>query len=129
MIARHPCRSVQGWEGCGAWWSPLTGAVRIDPTQQGGRCRWPTASLRAFESGANRWFNLLWLLPIGFVGLIVAVAAAKGLRDTPSVQRFIVRYPGTLPATSASPKPGLPIWVGFGGYNQDHEFFGYRQSI
>ena len=28
------------------------------------------------------------------------------------MQRFIVRYPGTLPATSASPKPELPISVG-----------------
>ena len=30
--------------------------------------------------GHGRWFNLLWLLPIGFVLLIVAVAAAKGLQ-------------------------------------------------
>ena len=31
--------------------------------------------------GQSRWFNLLWLLPIGFLLLIIAVAAAKGLRD------------------------------------------------
>ena len=31
--------------------------------------------------GRGRWFNLLWLLPIGFVLLLVAVAVAKGLRD------------------------------------------------
>ena len=31
--------------------------------------------------GANRWFNLLWLVPIGFVLLLVAVAAAKELRN------------------------------------------------
>ena len=53
-----------------------------------------TASRPGCGSGRNRWFNLLWLLPIGFVGLIVAVAAAKGLRNVPSVERFIVRYPG-----------------------------------
>lgn len=41
--------------------------------------------------GRSRWFNLLWLLPIGFVVLIFAVAAAKGLREAPSVQRFIDR--------------------------------------
>lgn len=29
--------------------------------------------------GRSRWFNLLWLLPIGFVLLIIAVAVAKGL--------------------------------------------------
>ncbi|MEJ7715159.1 MAG: hypothetical protein WKF40_05395 [Thermoleophilaceae bacterium] len=43
--------------------------------------------------GRSRWFNLLWLLPIGFVVLIAAVAAAKGLRSTASVQRFIERLP------------------------------------
>ena len=46
--------------------------------------------------GRNRWFNLLWLLPIGFVVLISAVAVAKGLRKIPSVEHFIARYPGTI---------------------------------
>ena len=45
--------------------------------------------------GRSKWFNLLWLLPIGFVLLIVAVAVAKGCAVMPSVQRFIRRYPGT----------------------------------
>ena len=40
----------------------------------------------------RRWFNLLWLLPIGFVVLLVAVAVAKGLRGA-SVQRFIAPVP------------------------------------
>ena len=31
--------------------------------------------------GRNRWFNLLWLLPIGFVVLISAVAVAQGRRS------------------------------------------------
>jgi sulfoxide reductase catalytic subunit YedY len=62
--------------------------------------------------GRSRWFNLLWLLPIGFVLLIVAVAVAKGLRDTSSVQGFIVRYPGAVETASAKRHPGLPIWVG-----------------
>ncbi|PZS38816.1 MAG: hypothetical protein DLM62_11680, partial [Pseudonocardiales bacterium] len=44
--------------------------------------------------GRSRWFNLLWLLPIGFVILIVAVAAAKGLRNTGPVQHFIAANPG-----------------------------------
>ena len=62
--------------------------------------------------GTSRWFNLLWLLPIGFVALIVAVATAKGLRNMPSVERFIVRYPGTIETASATANPGLPAWVG-----------------
>jgi DMSO/TMAO reductase YedYZ molybdopterin-dependent catalytic subunit/thiosulfate reductase cytochrome b subunit len=59
--------------------------------------------------GRERWFNLLWLLPIGFVVLITAVAIAQGLRNMPAVQRFIERYPGTI--VSPRTKPGIPWWV------------------
>ena len=62
--------------------------------------------------GHSRWFNLLWLLPIGFVILIVAVAAGKGLRDMTSVQHFIGSYPGTVVSADAVRHPGLPVWVG-----------------
>lgn len=62
--------------------------------------------------GRSRWFNLLWLLPIGFLVLIIAIAAAKGLRDTASVQDFIARNPGTIGSADAVGHPGLPIWVG-----------------
>jgi len=61
--------------------------------------------------GRDRWFNLLWLLPIGFFGLIVAVVIAKGLRNMPSVQRFMVRYPGTVGTVNDEASPGFPIWV------------------
>jgi sulfoxide reductase catalytic subunit YedY len=53
----------------------------------------------------------LWLIPIGFVLLIVAVAAAQGLRHVPAVARFIARYPGTAVSASARADPGLPVWV------------------
>ena len=62
--------------------------------------------------GRDRWFNLLWLLPIGFVLLIVAVAAAKGLRHVPAVERFIARYPGTIESARDTASPGVPAWVG-----------------
>lgn len=62
--------------------------------------------------GPSRWFNLLWLLPLGFVVLIVAIAAAKGLRDMTPVQDFIARNPGTVASADAERRPGLPIWVG-----------------
>jgi sulfoxide reductase catalytic subunit YedY len=62
--------------------------------------------------GRSRWFNLLWLLPVGFAVLLVAVAVAKGLRDTSAVQRFIARYPGAVETAGAKAHPGLPIWVG-----------------
>jgi methionine sulfoxide reductase catalytic subunit len=57
----------------------------------------------------SRWFNLLWLLPIGWGLLIAAVAIAQGLRNMTAVQRFMARYPGTL--TSPGAHPGLPWWV------------------
>ncbi|MDQ0834591.1 sulfoxide reductase catalytic subunit YedY [Streptomyces achromogenes] len=60
----------------------------------------------------SRWFNLLWLLPIGFVGLLGCVAAAKGLRDMPSVQRFITEYPGIDPrADPDGAYLGVPSWA------------------
>ncbi len=59
----------------------------------------------------QKWFNLLWLLPIGFLALIVAVAAAKGLRGTPAIERFIARYPGTI-KPGAGVVTGTPLWVG-----------------
>jgi DMSO/TMAO reductase YedYZ molybdopterin-dependent catalytic subunit len=59
-------------------------------------------------------------LPIGFALLVVAVAVAKGLLGFKQVKwikgiEFVAHY--------------SEIGGGYGGYNQDHEFFGYRQSI
>jgi methionine sulfoxide reductase catalytic subunit len=61
--------------------------------------------------GRSKWFNLLWLIPIGFVLLIAAVAIAKGLLNDPAVQRFIARYPGV---TSGKAAIGMPAWVEVG---------------
>ena len=61
--------------------------------------------------GRSRWFNLLWLLPIGFVLLLIAVAAAKGLRDEPAVQRFIARNPGTVAPSHPDATTGIPAWA------------------
>jgi methionine sulfoxide reductase catalytic subunit len=60
--------------------------------------------------GRSKWFNLLWLLPIGFLVLIILVAVAKGLRGDPFMQRFIRQYPGTL-APSRSTPVGFPAWL------------------
>ncbi|OHU94249.1 molybdopterin-dependent oxidoreductase [Mycobacterium talmoniae] len=60
--------------------------------------------------GKDKWFNLLWLLPIGFVGLIVAVAIGKGLYNNPSVHAFVERYPGS---DATNVPPGLPAWAGW----------------
>ncbi|MDF9750406.1 molybdopterin-dependent oxidoreductase [Arthrobacter sp. ES3-54] len=60
----------------------------------------------------SKWFNLLWLLPIGFVLLIAGVAVAKGLRELPEVQSFMRQFPGMseLPADAPS---GFPAWLGW----------------
>jgi hypothetical protein len=94
--------------------------------------------------GRDKWFNLLWLIPIGYVLLVAAVAIGKGLRNMPAVQEFITRHPGA--DKPAGPALGMPAWVGwthffnlflmtfiirsgFGGYNEDHEYFGPRHTI
>ncbi|MFZ1995404.1 MAG: molybdopterin-dependent oxidoreductase [Solirubrobacteraceae bacterium] len=61
--------------------------------------------------GRSRWFNLLWLLPISFLLLIIAIAVAKGLRDEAFMQRFIRQYPGTAVRTPPAGTTGFPGWV------------------
>ncbi len=84
----------------------------VDPTTWAGSIPQATGIAPRLRIGRSRWFNLLWLLPSGFVVLIVAVAAAKGLRASPSVQRFLESHPGTVEPAGAEAQPGLPLWVG-----------------
>ena len=56
----------------------------------------------------KRWFNVLWLLPIGFVGLVLAAAVAHELRWLPAVQEFIARYPGE---GTGGEYEGFPGWL------------------
>ena len=84
----------------------------VDPTTWAGSVPVARGIAPRVRIGRSRWFNLLWLLPIGFVVLIVAVAAAKGLRNMTSVQDFIARNPGTVVSAVAAANPGLPLWVG-----------------
>ena len=61
--------------------------------------------------GRGRWFNLLWLLPLGYLLLLVAVAAAKYLRTFSSVQHFIDTHPGTVISASSEQHAGFPWWL------------------
>ncbi|WP_155853943.1 molybdopterin-dependent oxidoreductase [Arthrobacter sp. H5] len=63
--------------------------------------------------GHSKWFNLLWLIPIGFVLLVIGIAVAKGLRDIPVIAQFVERYPGTVVPAGAEVNGGLPAWVGW----------------
>jgi DMSO/TMAO reductase YedYZ molybdopterin-dependent catalytic subunit/thiosulfate reductase cytochrome b subunit len=65
--------------------------------------------------GHSKWFNLLWLIPIGFVILIAAIAVARGLRTVPAVQDFMTTYPGTSELPSWAPV-GFPAWLGWQHY-------------
>ncbi len=61
--------------------------------------------------GRDKWFNLLWLIPIGFVLMLAGVAIGKGLHHMPAVQSFIERYPGTDEHSGAV--IGRPAWIGW----------------
>jgi thiosulfate reductase cytochrome b subunit len=60
--------------------------------------------------GHSKWFNLLWLIPIGIVLLLVAIAVAKGLREVPAVQSFMHQFPGMSELPAAAPV-GFPAWL------------------
>jgi DMSO/TMAO reductase YedYZ molybdopterin-dependent catalytic subunit/thiosulfate reductase cytochrome b subunit len=56
--------------------------------------------------GANRWFNLLWLIPIGWALLLLGIGVAQYLRSLPSVEAFIASHPGmgfAVPFDAAMP--------------------------
>ncbi len=107
----RPSSSVPPREGKG-YRSQLTkGADVVDPATWAGSIPQAQGIAPRVRVGRSRWFNLLWLLPIGFVLLLVAIAAAQGLRGIPSVERFIERYPGTVETAAARAYPGFPVWV------------------
>lgn len=62
--------------------------------------------------GQSKWFNLLWLVPVGLLLLLVGIAVAKGIRGLPAVQDFIQRYPGMSELPGNAPA-GFPAWVGW----------------
>ena len=82
----------------------------VDPASWAGSVPAQSGIAPRVRVGRSKWFNLLWLLPIGFLVLIVGVAVAKELRGFSSVQSFIARSPGTV---QAGGQPGIPTWVGW----------------
>lgn len=81
----------------------------VDPETWAGAIPAASGIAPRIRIGANRWLNLLWLIPIGFVALIAAIAVAKGLRTMPEVQQFIARHPGTGFATDLA--GAMPAWL------------------
>ena len=58
----------------------------------------------------KRWFNVFWLIPLGGLFLIVAIAVGQELRRIPAVEQFIARYPGTVTSVPAR-NFGYPAWL------------------
>ncbi len=58
----------------------------------------------------KRWVSMLWALPLGFVALILAIAAAQSLREYPEVRALIEHYPGIAQA-APSVDSGFPWWL------------------
>src|SRR5664279_6121394 len=51
----------------------------------------------------QRWINVLWALPLGFLLIVIGVAVAQALRELTAVQEFLVRYPGVPTSARAVP--------------------------
>ncbi|MFL6044510.1 MAG: molybdopterin-dependent oxidoreductase [Propionibacteriaceae bacterium] len=81
----------------------------VDPKTWSGSLpnQWGTAPM--LRVGRSKWFNLLWLAPIGFGLLIIGVVVAQALRELPSVQAFIEKYPGNIPPPNGI--QGIPAWA------------------
>src|SRR5215472_7996055 len=84
-------------------------ADRVDVAER--RRRIPPVRARVPEVRiGKRWVNILWLLPIGAVGLLIGIAVCQQLRTYTAVQNFIKTYPGTgsfQPAVTT----GFPLWL------------------
>jgi sulfoxide reductase catalytic subunit YedY len=98
--------TVRDWR-----WQLTPGEDQINTATWAGSVPQATGIAPRIRVGRSKWFNLLWLLPIGLVLLLVAVAVAKGLRGDPVIQRFIARYPGTLYSARAKAATGFPAWL------------------
>lgn len=86
------------------------GEDTIDPSTWAGSVPEERGIAPRIRIGSGKWFNLLWLIPIGFFILISLVAVAKGLRETDAVAGFIRDNPGTVETVGL--KPAMPIWIG-----------------
>lgn len=81
----------------------------VDPTRWAGSIPAAFGIAPRLRIGANRWFNTLWLLPIGCGLLLLGVAAAQYLRGLADVAQFVRAHPGTgFAARFATP---LPAWA------------------
>ncbi|GAA3766335.1 hypothetical protein GCM10022240_18560 [Microbacterium kribbense] len=83
----------------------------IDPSTWAGSVPDVRGTAPHVRIGHDKWFNLMWLIPLGFAALVVAIAVAQGLREIPAVQDFMRTYPGTVERPDSQQLAGFPAWV------------------
>jgi sulfoxide reductase catalytic subunit YedY len=94
----------------GQWRERLTkGEDIVDPNTWAGSAPVAFGIAPRLRIGADRWLNLLWLLPIGWWLLLLGIAMAQYLRGLPGVEDFVRRHPGTGFATPFGTAMGA--WV------------------
>jgi DMSO/TMAO reductase YedYZ molybdopterin-dependent catalytic subunit/thiosulfate reductase cytochrome b subunit len=57
----------------------------------------------------DRWFSILWLIPVVFAGAVAVFGIAWEIYGLPIVQSFIAKYPGFV-ATKTTYQ-GFPLWL------------------
>lgn len=57
----------------------------------------------------RHWFNVLWLVPIGFGSLVLAIAIGREIRDLPMIAEFVRQYPGH--SSTVISYTGFPLWL------------------
>ncbi len=61
---------------------------------------------------ANRWFKLVWIIPVALIVLLSVVLIAQWMRQLAGVQSFMEQYPGESQLPADAPV-GFPAWLGW----------------
>lgn len=87
----------------------IAGHDTVDPKTWAGSIPAAFGIAPRLRIGATRWFNLAWLLPLGWALLLSGVATAQYLRGLPAVEQFIARH---RTASFATPfATAMPAWL------------------
>ena len=69
-------------------------------------------STKASSIRSNRWFKLVWIIPLALLVMAAVVLAAQWLRALPAMQSYLADYPGETPLPDGAPV-GFPAWLGW----------------
>lgn len=58
----------------------------------------------------NRWFRLIWIIPLALVVFAGLVLVARWARELPELQSFLITYPGESELPPGTPV-GFPAWL------------------